>query len=196
MKTMINLLPTSFRRQQIVRHRIKQWSVAVGVVLVASWLSHWRELNEQRSLAQKLEVLEREHLPTQNLMKQLVDMRQRLVDLQQQEAIAVELEHQRNALAVLGLISQTAQNTAGRLRVTEMAITNFQSPYQDAAEGGASGQPGTLLLTGVSLDNPAVGELLDGLQNSGLFSRVVLNVLKEREGGDMSLRDYEVSCEF
>jgi hypothetical protein len=48
----------------------------------------------------------------------------------------------------------------------------------------------------VSLDSPAVFELLDGLQNSGIFSRVVLNVLTEREGRELALRDYEVSCEF
>jgi hypothetical protein len=29
-----------------------------------------------------------------------------------------------------------------------------------------------------------------------MFSRVVLNVLKEREGHQLALRDYEVSCEF
>ena len=52
------------------------------------------------------------------------------------------------------------------------------------------------MLAGVSLDNPAVAELLDGLQDSGIFSRVELLTLKEREDSDVSLRDYEVRCEF
>ena len=50
------------------------------------------------------------------------------------------------------------------------------------------------MLSGVSLDNQPVADLLDGLQHSGIFSRVELLKLKEREG--MSLRDYEVRCEF
>jgi hypothetical protein len=53
-----------------------------------------------------------------------------------------------------------------------------------------------MLLSGVSLDNPAVAELIDGLDNSGVFSRVELTTLKEREDKDVSLRDYEVRCEF
>jgi hypothetical protein len=193
MKTMINLLPNLCRRQQIVRKRTKQWSVVLCAVLAVGCLLHFRERSAQRYVAQRLEVLEREHLPTQTLLKQLVDMRQKLVDLQQQEAIANELEHQRNALALLGVISRTTQKTNGRLRVIKMQLSNFQSPHQASRDGA---QGGSLLLSGVSLDNPAVGELLDGLQNSGMFSRVVLNGLNEREEGEMSLRDYEVSCEF
>jgi Tfp pilus assembly protein PilN len=196
MKTMINLLPNLYRRQQITRRRIKQWSALICILLVAGWLFHWRKLGEQRAMAQRLDVLEREHLPTQTLLKQLVDMRQRLVDLQQQESIANELEHQRNALALLGVISQTAQRTNGRLRVTNLELKNFQSPHKAAGVSNSSGQSGSLLLSGVSLDSPAVFELLDGLQNSGMFSRVVLNALTEREHAEMSLRSYEVSCEF
>jgi hypothetical protein len=196
MRTMINLLPNLYRRQQVVRRRTKQWAVAVCVILLAGLFFHLRETGEQRVSAQRLEVLEREHLPTQTLLKQLVDMRQKLVDLQKQEVIANELEHQRNALALLGVISDAAQDTGGRLRVTNMELSNFQSPHTAAGAGGATGQPGKLVLRGVSLDSPAVFELLDGLQNSGMFSRVVLNLLTEREGREIALRDYEVSCEF
>jgi type IV pilus assembly PilN-like protein len=196
MKTMINLLPNLYRRQQMTRRRIKQWSALICILLAVGWLFHWRESREQRAMAQKLDVLEREHLPTQTLLKQLVDMRQRLVDLQQQELIANELEHQRNALALLGVISQTAQKTGGRLRVTNLELTNFQSSHKAAGAGNSSGQVGGLLLSGVSLDSPAVFELLDGLQNSGMFSRVVLNQLTERANDEMSLRNYEVRCEF
>jgi hypothetical protein len=193
---MINLLPNLYRRQQVVRRRTKQWAVAICMILATGWLFHLREVSEQRDRAQRLEVLEREHLPTQTLLKQLVDMRQKLVDLQKQEVIANELEHQRNALALLGVVSKAAEGTGGRLHVTNMELKNFQSPHTAAGAGGATGQPGKLQLTGVSLDSPAVFELLDGLQNSGMFSRVVLNVLTEREGRELALRDYEVSCEF
>jgi hypothetical protein len=196
MRTMINLLPNIYRRQQMTRRRIKQWTALICTVLAVGWMFHWHEVREQRVMAQKLDVLEREHLPTQTLLKQLVDMRQRLVDLQQQEVIANELEHQRNALALLGVISRTAQKTGGRLRVTNLEITNFQSTHKAAGVANSSGQAGSLLLSGVSLDSPAVFELLDGLQNSGMFSRVVLNQLTEREHDEASLRNYEVSCEF
>ena len=47
-------------------------------------------------------MLSREHQPTQTMLKQLVKMRQRLGNLQEQETIARELESQRNPLAIWG----------------------------------------------------------------------------------------------
>ena len=195
MKNMVNLLPASFRRQQIIRNRAYQWSVGISLVLVMGWISHWYESREQRAMAQRLEVLTREHRPTQLMLRQLVDMRQKLVDLEQQERIARELEHQRNALTLLGVISQTAQKTNGRLRVTNLELTDFQNQHETEVAGSPVEQPGGLRLEGESLDNPAVAELLDGLQKSGIFSRVDV-AFKERQDADSTLRDYEIHCEF
>lgn len=192
---MINILPASYRRQQIIRNRVVQWTTIVVAVLAIGWVWHWLEMREQTYLSQRLEVLSREHAPTQMMLKQLVDMRHQLKELEQQESVAKELETQRNALTLLGVISDTAQKTNGRLRVTKFELTNFQNAAKaDAAAAGTSPPPGGLVLSGVSLDNPAVAELLDGLQHSGIFSHVELLKLKERDG--LSLRDYEVRCEF
>ena len=83
------------------------------------------------------------------------------------------------------------------MRVTKLELTDFQNMRRARLRrrtetASASG----LVVSGVSLDNPAVAELLDGLQDSGIFSRVELVVSKERRDGDVSLRDYEVRCEF
>ncbi len=196
MRTMVNILPTSYRRQQILRNRSMQWATAISVVLVAGWGWHWLEMREHNYLAEQLDVLSREHAPTQTMLKQIVDMRRQLKELQQQETVAKELETQRNALALLGVISETAQKTKGRLRVTKMELINFQNVGKAGGMGTTSQTPGGLLLTGVSLDNPSVTELFNGLQHSGVFSHVELLKLKEREGKSMSLRDYEVRCEF
>ncbi|HVT27019.1 MAG TPA: hypothetical protein VHE81_03270, partial [Lacipirellulaceae bacterium] len=91
MKAMINLLPQSFQRQQILRRRIIQWSSIISVVLVTGWCWHWNEMREDRLLARQLDTLTREHAPAQAMLKQLVQMRQQLVELQRQEAVAKEL---------------------------------------------------------------------------------------------------------
>jgi Tfp pilus assembly protein PilN len=192
MRTAINLLPQSFRRQQILRKRVVQWASIISAVLVVGWGWHWYEMREDRQLLQQLETLSREHAPTQAMLKQLMEMRQQLKELEQQETVAKELDCQRNALTLLGVISDSAQKTKGRLRVTKFEISNFQS-----AQGASDGtKTSGLSVTGVSLDNPAVAELLDGLQNSGVFRKVELLTLKEREDKDSALRDYEVRCEF
>ena len=153
-------------------------------------------MQEHTYLSQQLDVLAREHKPTRTMLKQLVDMRKQLKELEQQEIVAKELETQRNALTLLGLISDTAQKTNGRLRITKFELSNFQNTAQLAGTNTVAPPPGGLLITGVSLDNPAVAELLDGLQYSGIFSHVELLKLKEREGNDKTMCDYEVRCEF
>ena len=196
MRTMINILPASYRRQQIGRNRAVQWITIIAVVLGTGWAWHWNEMREQTHLSQRLEVLSREHAPTQTMLKQIVDMRKQLKELEEQESVAKELETQRNALTLLGVVSNTAQKTKGRLRVTKFDLKEFQNAgkAEGANQGTGAPPPGGLVLSGVSLDNQPVADLLDGLQHSGIFSRVELLKLKEREG--MSVRDYEVRCEF
>ena len=125
MRTMINILPASYRRQQIVRNRAVQWITIIAVVLATGWAWHWLEMREQTHLSQQLEVLSREHAPTQTMLKQVVDMRKQLKELHEQESVAKELETQRNALTLLGVISNTAQKTKGRLRVTKFELNEF-----------------------------------------------------------------------
>ncbi len=63
MRTMINLLPPSFRRQQIIRKRAIQWSSIISIVLVLGWGWHWNEMREDKHLSHQLETLSREHAP-------------------------------------------------------------------------------------------------------------------------------------
>jgi hypothetical protein len=191
---MINILPASYRRQQVLRARCVQWTSIIAVALALGWGWHWIEMHEYRQLSQQLDVLSREHAPTRTMLQQVVDMRQKLKELHAQETVAKELESQRNALKLLGVISQTAQKTHGRLRLTKFELTNFQNAGRFDTLAGAQPTVGGLLLAGVSLDNQSVTQLLAGLQGAGIFSHVELLKLKEREGA--ALRDYEVRCQF
>jgi hypothetical protein len=196
MKTMINLLPRSFRRQQVVRQRLIQWTAVACTVLATGAIWHWYERLENVELAQQLESLQREHAPARYMLEQLEDMRKQLDDLQQQESIATELEYQRNALTLLSVISDAAKSTKGRVRVTTLELKDFQSIQALSSPEAADSSNTGLLVSGVSLDNPAVAELFDGLQDSGIFRRVELVVSKERREGDLGLRDYQLRCEF
>lgn len=195
MKTMINLLPQSFRRQQILRKRITQWTTIISVVLVSGWGWHWWEMQEDRQLTQQLDTLSREHAPTRTMLKQLVEMRQQLVELQQQEAVAKELDCQRNALTLLGAVSEAARKTKGRLRITKFDVDNFQG-NSNSSDPALVAKPPGVLLDGVALDNSSVAQMLNDLKESGIFSRVELLSLKERENKDAALRDYQIKCEF
>jgi hypothetical protein len=165
------------------------------VVLAGGFGWHWLEMREQTKLTHELDALAREHAPTQTMLKQVVDMRQQLKELQQQEVVANELETQRNALTLLGVVSSAAKKTGGRLRVTKMELTNFQNASKGPAPG-AGPLPGGMLLSGVSLDNQIVTDLSASLKDAGIFSHVDLVKLKQQEANHSPLHDFEIRCDF
>jgi Tfp pilus assembly protein PilN len=193
MKTAVNLLPVALRRQQMARQRVIQWSAIVCIVLLTIWSAGWVKLREYRSLGQKLEILTREERPNHAMLEELVSMRSTLAGLHRQEDIAAELDEQRHVLTLLAIVSRSAQQSDGRLRVTSLKLMNFQDTGGGGGGGAASG---SLILAGQSLDNPSVAELLDRLQEAGLFTNVELASLKERQMSGVLFQDYEVHCEL
>lgn len=178
----------------MLRRRLTQWGAVLCAVLVVMWVARSYKLREYYVLGQKREVLEREHRPLQAMVKEIATMRQQLEDLGQQETIAKELDHHRRVLALLGVVSQAAQQSKGRLRVTNFHLVDLQHSSTGSGQQATGSQPGSFTLFGVSLDSPTVAELLDRLQQSGLFTSVELVSLKEKHEGGVSLHDFQVVC--
>lgn len=198
MKTAINLLPAAYQRQLVVRRRVVQWCTVLGVGLLIGGVVRWNDVCENQAIAQRLELLSLEHRPTQVMLKQLVDMRREMDELQQLEHIAQELEYQRPALSLLGILSDIGESTSGKLRVTKLELAGLQQP----GAGGKADQPAAagagigVTLTGMSLDNPSVAKLVTGLDESGFFARTYLVKSKELGEENSALREYEVRGEF
>jgi len=178
----------------MLRRRLTQWCVIVCTVLLVMWVARWYKLREYYALGQLREVLEREHRPLQTMVKEITQMRQQLEDLDQQEKVAKELDRQRQVLTLLGAVSQIAQQSNGKLRVTNFQVVDLQSSAPSDRQRAIGAHGGNFTLQGVSLDSQTVAELLDKLQQSGLFRSVELVSLKERLEGQVSLQDFQVVC--
>lgn len=196
MRNRINILPAFYRRQQLLRRRALQWGAALCAVLVIGWGSHWVEVKEQQALAQRLDVLTREQRPTQAKLRQLIDMREKLEDLKQQQAVAQELEYHRDALVLLGVVSDSASKTDGRLRVTKLELSNLQSSAPVEKGGNVESKSPSMLVGGVSLDYASVSKFMKGLQDSDCFTHVELLTSKEHESATGTNCDYEIRCVF
>ena len=194
MRTAINLLPTSSRKQLMLRRRLTQWSAVVCAIVLLIWGARWNRLREYHALQQQHEVLAREQRPLQTMVKEIGTMRQQLEDLNEQESIAKELEHHRRVITLFGFVSQTARESQGMFRVTDFQLVDLQYFASSEARQAAGPNAGSFTLHGVSLDSPTVAELLDKLQQSGLFTSVELVSLKEKQEGGISLHDFQVSC--
>jgi Tfp pilus assembly protein PilN len=195
MKTFINLLPPSFQRQMVLRRRAVQWgAVLVGGLLVGG-VVRWSDVRIHDKLVQRLDLLSREHQPTQKMLQQLVEMRQELDELQQQEQIAQELEHQRPALTLLGILTDIGERTSGSLRITKLELIGLQHSTQVADTPTSDSSESQVVLTGESLDNQSIATLVSGLNESGYFTSVEL--LNSTElGEDSNIREYQVRCKL
>jgi Tfp pilus assembly protein PilN len=196
MKTAINLLPPTYRRSRMLRRRSIQWGTVICLVLAGAWASRWWKLREFYELSQQLEAVAREVRPAQVKLQEITGMRQQLRQLQQHEDVAQELQQQRHVLAMLSVVSQAAQQSGGRLRVTDFKVSDLQAPHVESSQSAAQGHGGTVTLIGVSLDSPTVAEFHDILERSGLFADVKLIKSSVRKDNELSLYDYEVCCEL
>jgi Fimbrial assembly protein (PilN) len=196
MKNSINLLPANYRRQRLARRRAIQWSLILLVTLSAIFLMRWNKVRDYDTLHRELEASSRESRPTQAMLQEIVAMRGRIDQLRKHRTIAHQLERQRQVLALLGAVSKAAQQTGGKLRLTDCRVVDLQATAESDT-GSAEGQrPGTVTLVGTALDSPAVAEFHDGLLRSGLFADVKLIKSNERSGADAALYEYEVRCEL
>ena len=196
MKNAINLLPQLYRRQRLVRRRTIQWSLVLLATLSAMFLMRWYEVCEYDTLRQQLEASSREGRPTQAMLQEIVAMRGQIDKLQMHRNIAGQLEQQRQLLALLGAVSKAAQQTGGKLRLTDCRVVDLQATADAEAGSDDANHAGTVTLIGVALDAPAVAEFHDGLTQSGLFADVKLIKSNERSDVGAALYEYEVRCEL
>ena len=196
MKSALNLLPFAYRRQWLLRRRALQWLMVLAVTLSAISAARWYRGHEQHALQRQLEAITREGRPSQAMLREITRMRAQIGRLQHHQTIAQELEQQRQVLALLGVISQAAERTHGRLRVLDCRVVDLQATEVVADQAEGAMHPGTVTLVGVSLDSPTVAEFQDGLLRSGLFADVKLVKSNKRDGLGPELCDYEVRCEL
>lgn len=195
MKTAINLLPASYRRQRLLRRRAIQWSIVLASTLTAIGVASWYKSHEYESLARQLAAVTRESRPARNMLREITTMRGQIDRLQEHQIIATELEQQRQVLALLNAVSQAAQQTEGRVRVIDCRVVDLQAT-EVAEHNDSAFHPGTVTLVGVALDSPTVAEFHDGLIRSGLFADVKLIKSNEHSQQGTKLFDYEVRCEL
>jgi Tfp pilus assembly protein PilN len=196
MKTAINMLPQVYRRQNLARRRVVQWTVVLCAALSAIWAARWYKDREQRTLNQQLEAVAREGRPAQAMLGEITRMRHQIQQLQQHETIAQELEQQRQVIALLGAVSSAALQTDGRLRVLDCRVVDLQATDAAQVRGSQTGPAGTVTLAGLALDSPTVAEFHDGLLQSGLFADVKLIKSNEMDEVGIPMHHYEVRCEL
>ncbi len=139
----------------------------------------------RRAAAQALEA---SAAPVETLRNEIRALGGRLGQLGQYKALLAQLEGSRPALTLLGLISQSARQCGGRLRLEELTARTAQDE--------TAGSPATLTLKGAAADNLAVARFVAGLRQTAAFQRVELKGSEQKnvEGGQS--HSFVIECTY
>lgn len=175
MKTHLNLLPWNCRRTQLIRLCLKRWSVPWAVacgLTAAAAIVRWDQAEAARA---RMEVLEQQYAPTAALRGQIERLGKRFEGLRSREAILDRLEDPRPALSLLGLVSRSARECQGRLRIEQLALRLEGQPGSGPGPTPAhAGATRSVLIKGTAADNLAVARFVLALRRTEAFDRVEL----------------------
>lgn len=200
MKTSLNLLPLEFRRRQLLRRRLVQWSLAWGgffFVLLAVGSSRYAAW---KSVERTMSGLELRCDPIRKLQSDVEQIQARLNELGARDSLVGRLHELRPAVVALGLVSTSAANCDGRVwleRFTMLQQTSEPSKAKDQPESDAGPRTvGTLALQGAAVDNLEIARFAAALRDTKAFNRVELKSSLGTATADTTSRSYVVECAF
>lgn len=197
MKTFVNILPWNFRRRELLRQRLFQWSVVWGIGLVLAAGAGWFESRAYKTELQVMQVKEGMDEPLQRLKADSERMRAQLNELSAKDALVVQLQDQPPPLVVLGLASQSARQCGGRIWLKNLQFQwtrkRLATTQQTASDVGPTGM---LTLQGTGEDNLAVAEFVATLRETECFDRVELKSSVGMDSSGVRGRSYLMECRF
>lgn len=187
----LNMMPMKYRREQIIRQRLKQWSVVWGIALSAAVACAWQQTVDCGKMAAHLEVLEARHLRVEDSQSALEAVRDELRDLEQREAILLQLSQRRPMLSLLGVISQAARQCDGNVSVNNICWNVLGN---DARTAGLDPSQPLLTLHGIGLNNIWVSSFAETLSNSEIMRDVELKFSEQTVINGKTAHDYHLVC--
>lgn len=211
MKNCVNLLPWKYRKARVLRLRLAQWSALWAATALAMLGAYFVESARWRTTGERLDALQEQHRPVARLGHQIASLQGRQKELSWRESILRRLDDPRPALTLLALVSQSAAQCSGGLRVEKLSLrVAAEGPkttaQKDAAAGSAAAapaspaagcpRPGSVSIKGVALDNRAAARFALELQQTKAFDRVELKEALEQTVEGKHLCSYLVDCVY
>jgi len=188
MKTYVNLLPWEYRRDRLLRRRLKQWSLVWLACAVLAGIFAWTRYERVQQTRAEMLARQQQTAPVQEL---LADVRQLRLDIQQfseRETLVGQLREDRPPLTALGLVGRAARACGGRLRLTQLTFDRQQSQQANA--------PAVLTINGLGLDYVVVARFVVALQEAQAFDQVGLKSSGQQQVAGGQLQSFLVESKF
>ena len=204
----VNLLPANFVWKRTVRKCLLQWFSAICVAcllffglsapLLWKWCTDSRDLARLRIEMEPIELMQSERI---QLEKSSVALIRKINHLRK----SVSMDR---SAALLGIISQSVQNTDKTVQVQEMLFVTNNKVIENATPKGSSSSQGNkgsdpklaepaqqhqLTLKAIALDADTTFRFMQYLQTN-LFPKVELRSTQERLISDHHVQEFQLEC--
>ncbi len=196
MKTYVNMLPQSFRKRNMVRARFVRWAPVWVLVFAGATAACWTEYSKFKAESHVVQAKEGRYAAVDALNAELASIREQLKGLQEHETAAAELVNNQPLLSLVGMVSRSALQCNGKLRVENFSLGRGAASVPRANHQQSPGATARrqLVLGGKSLDNLSVPKFVALLRQAGIFEKVELKSSKEGSSEDDSTHTYRVEC--
>lgn len=184
----LNLLPQPFRRRQLFRTRLRQWTLTfMAASVLAGWWcwSAWANVSRQNAIVR---ALESQYGPNEEIDEKIAAAEQQIAQLKHQERLSGQLAHQKSVVSLLGLLGKARE--AARKRVCVLSL-------QMSRAVDSTGSPRhTLLLQGAGVDALDVSAFSAALIDTKAFEQIDLESIEERQIGGVAFSGYQLQCRY
>ena len=198
----VNLLPSGFRRQLLVRQCLSLWipvwlaASALGVLYLGVAFQTHRAA--QASLAQREALCE----PIRLVAAESQRLATELQVAQARKANLSLLSPPNRALPVVKIVSSAVQPLAGRLQLLRLSFHHSVEVSQKAgqparSENTESGlEKGQLTLEAVAVNDAVMASFIESLRRVKVMRQVELKSSTEWHSGGQDCRKFDVICHF
>lgn len=208
----VNLLPSSFVWQQLLRKRLRQWAfalaflffvlIASNVPLIVQW---WVDLQEYQSMQLAAE-------PARKLQDDRIEITKATLGLKHKIESLEAITARDRGTSLLGLIANSVKATDKTVQIQQLHVsietksTEMQSANPTQISNASPARQNLmastpvpdhqvcLTLKGIAVESESISKFVDSIQRSGVFPKVELHSMQERMLLDRSIQDFELEC--
>ena len=208
----VNLLPSSFVWQQLLRKRLRQWAfalaflffvlIASNVPLIVQW---WVDLQEYQSMQLAAE-------PARKLQDDRIEITKATLSLKHKIENLQAITARDRGTSLLGLIANSVKATDKTVQIQQLHVsietksTEMQSANPTLISNASPARQNLmtstpvpdhqvcLKLKGIAVESESISKFVDSIQRSGVFPKVELHSMQERMLLDRSIQDFELEC--
>lgn len=208
----VNLLPSSFVWQQLLRKRLRQWAfalaflffvlIASNVPLIVQWLVDLQEYQSMQLAAEPARKLQDDRI---EITKATLSLKHKIENLQ-------AITARDRGTSLLGLIANSVKATDKTVQIQQLHVsietksTEMQSANPTLISNASPARQNLmtstpvpdhqvcLKLKGIAVESESISKFVDSIQRSGVFPKVELHSMQERMLLDRSIQDFELEC--